>query len=330
MENFTKHYDVWFVVDPAERTNCFYVWDKHLAGLAESPGYFIYYDKNPGMQDYMLENKIVKNAREPVSLDYEFGRSSKNTVERGYGSRRDSSPKSHRRTPATRRDTGEYRRVVNMLVSLSAVLFIICFIMGVGLIQNDNRINRVERQMLDLRGNVNYIAGIVSQDDMQSVFADRHTEGESGITANNYDDETGVPVNAVVATQSPLNPEATRRPTIEEILDNLPPAQLAEETTPAVTQRPAQPMPGPTEVPVYLPFDDYDDDIFGYEEVFASGYSGLVEYDSYIVQRGDTLWQISIRFFGTEDMIDAIMEANGLSDQDAIFSGRELKIPRQR
>jgi nucleoid-associated protein YgaU len=50
--------------------------------------------------------------------------------------------------------------------------------------------------------------------------------------------------------------------------------------------------------------------------------------DTYTVEQGDNLIYISIRFYGTSDMVGQIMELNGLDDPDKIFSGRVLKLPK--
>jgi LysM repeat protein len=44
----------------------------------------------------------------------------------------------------------------------------------------------------------------------------------------------------------------------------------------------------------------------------------------YVVQSGDTLWSIAIRFGVPED--DIVAE-NGLSDRDQLYAGQELRIP---
>ena len=55
---------VFFVVDPADRQDRFYVLNENKTALRPVKGYFVYYDKNTQMQEYMLQNSLVhpKNA----------------------------------------------------------------------------------------------------------------------------------------------------------------------------------------------------------------------------------------------------------------------------
>ena len=47
----------------------------------------------------------------------------------------------------------------------------------------------------------------------------------------------------------------------------------------------------------------------------------------YVIQPGDTLAQLSIRFYGTTDMIPQICEKNGISNPNTIFIGQEIELP---
>ena len=55
---FGKNHQTLFVIDPLEKVNTFYI--NKNGGVHESNGYFIYYEKNQHMHEYMLENKVAK------------------------------------------------------------------------------------------------------------------------------------------------------------------------------------------------------------------------------------------------------------------------------
>ena len=50
--------------------------------------------------------------------------------------------------------------------------------------------------------------------------------------------------------------------------------------------------------------------------------------NTYTIQKGDTLWNISVRAYGDGYSWVKIAKANNLSNPDLIFSGNVLKIPR--
>lgn len=52
-----------------------------------------------------------------------------------------------------------------------------------------------------------------------------------------------------------------------------------------------------------------------------------VEWDSYVVERGDTLWDIAERYTGNGLAYHAIVERNQMSNPDLIFSGERITIP---
>ena len=59
----------------------------------------------------------------------------------------------------------------NIFGSLSAVLFLICFIMGAGLIQSDDKIDELEKRLVKLDDSYRYILSQIKDDNVQSVFA---------------------------------------------------------------------------------------------------------------------------------------------------------------
>ena len=146
---FQKDYHVLFVVDPVEGANAFYTYEEDMSDLREAKGYFIYYDKNPSMHEYMLENKatepprplpeeaVRKSNREASEPRYRYNRAAELADQRLRGR-------------AAKPSQADPRRTMNLVASLCAVLVILCFIMGAGLVQNQNRISAMEQQIVQL------------------------------------------------------------------------------------------------------------------------------------------------------------------------------------
>lgn len=49
--------------------------------------------------------------------------------------------------------------------------------------------------------------------------------------------------------------------------------------------------------------------------------------DTYIVQKGDTLYSISVKFYGNGGKVNDIMKLNGIKDAGKIYPKQELKLP---
>ena len=320
MAHFVRPHQVLFVLDPEERANTFYAWEDHLAGIAEVMGYYIYYDKNPGMQAYMTDNRLAApRAYESLTPTKTSGGKNRHggTTKKGKPkppvSLDEEEPDWEREEPAevsmraASRGSGDYRKVVNMLVSLSAVLFVICFIMGAGLVQSDGRISRLEKDLSSLNSTYAYLVSQVRNASTQSVFAGQEPSGNhdaEGQAEPAQPTETAgqdTPTETPVQTASPT-PEPTQAPTAEP--------------TQAPTRTPA-PTTAPTETP--LPT----------EEASRPDPAVIVpEYETYTVQNGDSLGRICNQYYGNTDRIDEVMALNGLTDPNRIFSGNILKLPK--
>ncbi|WP_265458163.1 LysM peptidoglycan-binding domain-containing protein [Enterococcus sp. HY326] len=62
---------------------------------------------------------------------------------------------------------------------------------------------------------------------------------------------------------------------------------------------------------------------------FFAGATNASAAEAYTVQSGDTLSHISSEFFGSDDYVNAIAEASGLTDANLIIVGQELSIPTE-
>ena len=329
MNNFTKPGQVLFVTDPLERVSSFYVWKNDSAVLRELKGYFIYYDKNPGMQDYMLENKIIKLTlkEKPVLSALSEHKTKSAGGETPDGSedspndigelftftRKPSAPESRRETAAkaagaerrARMNASvEYKRIVNMLVSLSAVLFVICFIMGAGLLQSDGRIGKLENSFATLDSAYSYLVSEASKTGTgtQSVFAQSAdnivpSDSAASTAGNILDEYSDKPLQAADSGSS-----------ADSSGSDLTAALNTEDNAVAQT---AQTSPAETVPPA---------------ATAATGEYDNVP-DSYEVEKGDNLYYISLKFYGTTNMVQAIMDLNKITDPDTIYYGKVLLLP---
>ncbi|MDK2934446.1 MAG: LysM domain [Clostridiales bacterium] len=57
---------------------------------------------------------------------------------------------------------------------------------------------------------------------------------------------------------------------------------------------------------------------------------GQPKYKKYIVQKGDTLWSISQKFYGTGQKSEELMEINGFTNPNDIKAGTTILVPANR
>jgi LysM repeat protein len=226
--------------------------------LEESQGYFIYYDKNESMHEYMVHNKMSDNTEKAVMLtpDSSLPLDHAPVVD---------SLRARSLTKAYTKEAQEQKRVVNLLVGLCAVLFIVSFIVGAGLIQNQDRISTMERQLLQLSASYRNLTMQLSRDNTEPVFA-----GEDEQSINNG-------LEDMISENGNISPQPTNTDT---------------PTAEPLPTLPLEPLP-----------------------------------ESYTVRDGDTLNSISIRFYGTSEMVSRIMEYNGITDPNLIVTGSRIELP---
>ncbi len=171
--NITKGFQVLYTIDPTENISGFYKWN-NIEGVFDSiKGYIIYYEKNEGMHEYMLENKIKTNTEENIIK-------ARNN-DAGAKAREAASKRTSYR--ARKKISVNQNRAINLLGSVSFVMLLVCFIMGAGLVQNDERIRDMEMKITALESQFQ---------SSQSVFAlsNEHSDEESSESTSEYTTES--------------------------------------------------------------------------------------------------------------------------------------------
>ena len=348
LRQFRRAHQVLFVMDPLDRTNAFYVANPVALTptdrMSEITGYFVYYEKNTNMHEYMLANKAVDyTTKSPTLVEltpmeyaaseqeddryndepritrggYEPDDEPEDELEQdgfvtGYDDDQDDrlegrfsyagrprdkhdtdqNPSMRRHQSASGRGTAaDQKRSTNLLAGLCAVLFVVTFVMGVGLIRSQDRIERMEGEMRQL------------------TTAWRNQFAENANSAQTFAEVPQV-------QQPPANvfEEATIPVTGNEPVPSVQYTTLPSQETPPVVN---DVQPTPTPIAGITP-------AHGDQEALIAPVP-----ETYTIQPGDSLIAISLYFFGTSTMVDAILELNGIEDPDMIVAGRTIALPRR-
>lgn len=293
-QNFNIQKNVLFLIDIVEGEEAFYIYEKNM--LQRREGYYVYYEKNPQMQEYMVEtqkdqvlNIPQEEIQEPVMQSY-------------------------REALLEKKAQVSARKWNGVLYTTSLLLVLSVFVLGV------NTVNNVEK-MQNLESTVNQISGKVEQADAlspdtvpamsqtakqtdaeNSSTSDQKQEkdktqdiGEDQNTDKDSNQETNTDQEKDADTESQTDPEQDTNSG-----DQKEQTETIQQPETSVTTTDADVL---TEVQTYL----------------LQGY--------YVVKKGDSLVGISRKIYGTPKKVKKICSLNGIEDQDKIYTGQKLELP---
>jgi len=189
-ELFPNDHQVLFVMDPSEKIDTFYIRNTESDRLSSAKGYFIYYDQNDPMQDYMEENRIVRKKEPRFVPDEEKEEKPKllsflkpkNDTPQNFGD-----PASVSRNRLKKRSASEsQKRKFGILGSVSAILCASCIMICLNVMNHSERIRNIESEL-----NNNHI---LSSQETAAVFAPQDEENitvtENEVSVPSSPDET--------------------------------------------------------------------------------------------------------------------------------------------
>lgn len=314
---FGKSFQVMYVIDPLEKINTFYM--SKYGELTESSGYFIYYEKNHNMHEYMMQNKVVKSQKsfrasysnyEEPNEETASAASHKNAFNekhidntinfrervKGRGKETSDSHEDDEESHVTPTEDKEVYHIPNIsndyvdddhdqkVVSLEAAKL-------------KKATRRKQSRAINMLLSMSSIGLLVT-----FVMAAALVRGQDRISMleEQLQDIILAHLNLMQSLQATQEVVAMVAPNIET-LDG---AELSNI--------PVQVVPG-TQVPGASP---------------QAAWPSIPNLPStYVIQAGDSLLTISQMFYGTTAMVDQIMYVNNIDDPDMIFSGMILILP---
>ena len=272
-EYFKEENQVFFLSDPLENIGGFYRFYQN--DFKSVNGFIIYYEKNEAMSEYMLNNK-PNNMREE---EEKFKAKDERLI---------NISRQKRANNQSINALKEYKKMSSIFSSLSAVLFLICFIMGAGLIQSDDKIAELEKRLAKLDESYRYILSQMKDDNVQSVFA----QNSQGLTEETTEVTTKEEINQTTQAKT----EETTQATTKE--------ETKEETTQNNTISTQK-----------------------NSEITTKQNINTQNLKKYEVKEGDSLELISKKIYGDRSKIEEIMALNNLEDPDKIYVGMTLLLP---
>ncbi len=285
--NFLNNFQFFFLMDSKEREEAFYTWKE--GRLTRKEGYFIYYEKNPQMQEYMISRRQEHFGEHPPieDVDDEAAR----TYRAMMMERKENSFKRHSRIFS-------YAISSLMVVALCSVtVLLIGYIRRMDHMEETLTVMSVamestEQERVSQPGEVaveTISSNIVPAEDIQGeVQQDPEDIMAEGQPENVLPEPSG---GALAGEQQPENQEEPNVSATEKPKDETE-SSYEEETPPVLTEA---------------------------QVCLQQGY--------YIVKAGDSLEKVCFKIYGNYDKLEEICRLNGIENQNTIFAGQKITLP---
>lgn len=290
---------VLFMEDPMEGEEAFFAMEQ--GSLIRQQGYFVFYERNQPMQQYMLEKRGGKS----VDAREEFT---------------DRAARSFRSMVQERKEQSSQKRVMTFLYGVSTFLVLVVLVIGITMINNYEKMEQVELALTNLTENlesqqgmgqdaqdVGHIEAYKNQGLPATEATGEETDGEAS--------QTGVGEDSSGAGDSVQEAGGASGSGTEGAPGESQDAQGGAEeagNAPAEAQ-------GDADSAESTPTEDTGEQQTVAPAREASG--------SYIVQKGDTLLSISRKIYGNDRYMKEICQLNNIDDINMIYEGEKILLP---
>lgn len=342
---------VLMLMDPAEREEAFFRYENSF--LARQNGYYIYYEKNPQMQAYMLEKNPGFAREDKEEIPDEAVKAFRKIIKK----------KKSKETEETEDRTSVFSYAATACLVLAVAAVGMRFYQNYRGVQNANTETEAVSAMLESEEEGNSagdrekdIAGsTVEQTSAEAETAETQAEetekdGEESSsdivfgkekdekTADDIDNETDTA--AVNGNNMQENEEETVRAGTEEITD-MEKNEKEEDKTSGVIREEQKDGLSEEDAAIYREESDVrkanrrvqsarendgQTEERGTENTETAD-AASTGSASYIIRPGDTLYQISMEKYGNMDEVAEICRLNGISEDEIIYPGQIIVLP---
>jgi LysM repeat protein len=319
IDNFAGSDKVFMKIDPLENEEIFYVFQN--GHFVRQMGYYIYYEKNEEMQEYMVQGKEKDREKEERPLEQ---------VE-------DHAAKSFRSIIQERKDEKHQKKMTTFMYSTSTFLVMIVVVIGITMINNYDKMKSMEQTL-------NSISRVVNNEDEKIAtdwFADNKEQSEeesnseqAATTTEDLNVEASTDATQEVMNQSAIpvenvagNVEKQEEPTQENTEQSSTDQTTTEQAT---TDQTATQQTAGTVTEVTSSEEEVKQNLEASSESSTSQEESTqvaAQPKTYTVQKGDTLAKISLKLYNTQDMVSKICELNNIQNDNKIQAGQTLLLP---
>lgn len=307
-QNFNIQKNILFLLDLVENEEAFYIYEKSLFQRRE--GYYVYYEKNPQMQEYMIETRKSRELNIPQK---EIG---------------EPLVRSYRETLIDKKVQLATRKWNGVLYTTSLLLVLSVCVLGVNTVNNVEKMQNLETTVNEIAGQVGQ-AGVLSSDGVPAMSTNTKTPGDSDAKDDEKakDDKVSDSPDENTARDPDksgrLDENTAQHPDKSESPDKSSekgssPQKNSGQNTDSEKQNGEEQSGGNPDSP--------DEGADAAADALTEAQTWLLQ-GYYIVQKGDSMVGISKKIYGTPKKVKKICEINNIEDQDTIYAGQKLELP---
>lgn len=302
MSNFSGPDKTLLKLDSMEKEENFYVSENNQ--LVSLDGYYIYYEKNEEMQNYMVENK-EEDTR--VEASYE-----------------DHATKKIRSIIKDKKEVKDDRNVVRLLYAASSLLAIIVLVIAATMLDNYDKMKSMESAINSISES---LAVVDNKDPSLDETKETMSQGAQSITAKpeeeteESEDETKDSDTLDVETV----PGDIKENETEESKENEEKDDDNEDSK--STDKSATDEEVTTKDTTQPNTEDKKENTTESSNTKKQSTKTETPTRYYTVEAGDSLAGISYKLYETYAHMDKIKELNGIEDENMIYAGQKLIVP---
>ena len=342
---------VLMLMEPTEREDAFFLYEN--GAMAKQRGYYIYYEKNPQMQEYMIEKKQELTREETEKVEDEAVISFRKIIRNKKVEKTGKTGKTEEEPQKEMEHTSvfsyaataclilallavgngfyrNYKKIQDRSIESSATVISDKSTKTIGSAQTDGStqtdggtqidesVQTVENTQVDEstengESKIQNTAGVFSKEDVEYDKSEKN-EDESNKNDNNERLESIQEIDT--NTQNNTENSAVQETTEQE-----------ENETTEAQQKGTEQTEEETAVQETDSIDGFPQEADARKEKKSESVSSDDVYETYVIKPGDTLYQISISHYGNMDEISEICRLNNLTENQVIYPGETIILP---
>ena len=295
VDNFAGQDKVLLTYDNMEREEAFFSYEN--GHLCKQEGYYIYYEKNEEMQNYMVGFKNGPSG------------------EAGYDDKvsRDIRTVLQNKKPSEE----EAKSITRLMYAAGTLLAVIILVVAAAILNNYDQMKSMQKTM-------DYLS--LSMEEVQSLMVRDNNLQTTANMEDGAEDNQQVKEDAADSSEGETTDKADsgeENLQVEVVPGDVEPIKEAEKQSDTTTIQDNKEEKENTDSSEDLAKEDKDSS----KEKTVKEADSQKEVKYYTVKSGDTLADISYQLYNTYTKVKKIMKLNNIEDQDLIYVGQKLIVP---